>query len=52
VGALPPGKKAEDVSHHSPNFMIDESSFVYGVRALCYLTVNYMEKHAEVKSKN
>ena len=46
VGALPQGKKPEDVSHHSPNFLIDENSFIYGVRALCYLTVNYMEKHA------
>ena len=46
VGALPQGKKPEDVSHHSPNFLIDESSFIYGVRALCYLTVHYMEKHA------
>jgi amidohydrolase len=44
TGALPPGKKPSEVLHHSPGFLIDESSFIYGVRALCYLTVTYMDK--------
>ena len=43
TGALIPGKDPSTVGHHTPTFMIDESSFIYGVRALCYLTLNYME---------
>jgi amidohydrolase len=43
TGALPPGKKPGEVGHHTPGFMIDENSFVYGVRALCYLTLQYMQ---------
>lgn len=43
TGALPPGKSPAEVGHHTPGFMIDESSFVYGVRALCYLTLQYMQ---------
>jgi metal-dependent amidase/aminoacylase/carboxypeptidase family protein len=44
TGALPPGKNADLVGHHTPGFMIDESSFIYGVRALCYLTLQYRKK--------
>jgi amidohydrolase len=43
TGALIPGKDPSTVGHHTPGFMIDESSFIYGVRALCYLTLNYMQ---------
>ncbi len=43
TGALPPGKKPSEVGHHTPGFMIDESSFVYGVRALCYLALQYRQ---------
>lgn len=43
TGALPPGKKASEVGHHTPGFLIDESSFIYGVKALCYLTIEYMD---------
>jgi amidohydrolase len=46
TGALPKGKKPSEVLHHTPDFMIDESSFLPGVKALCHLTVNYMEAHA------
>jgi len=46
TGALPPDKKPSEVLHHTPGFMIDESSFRTGVRALCYLTINYLDKHA------
>ena len=49
TGALPIDKKPSEVLHHTPGFMIDESSFKLGVRALCYLTINYMDKHAESK---
>ncbi|HCX76660.1 MAG TPA: amidohydrolase, partial [Algoriphagus sp.] len=30
-------------SHHTPDFFIDESGFLLGVRTLSYLTVDYME---------
>ncbi len=46
TGALPPGKKPSEVLHHSPGFLIDESSFTIGVKALCYLTINYMNNHS------
>jgi amidohydrolase len=49
TGALPPGKKASEVLHHTPDFLVDESSFIHGVKALCHLTVNYMEAHATGK---
>jgi len=45
TGALPAGKTPGEVGHHSPTFLIDESSFIYGVRALCYLTLTYMQNH-------
>jgi len=46
LGAMPKGTKAEDAPpHHSPDFYIDESSFKLGIRALTYLTLDYMEKH-------
>jgi len=46
TGAQPKGKEASDVLHHTPDFLVDESSFLYGVKALCHLTVDYMETHA------
>ena len=49
TGALPPGKKPSEVQHHTPDFMIDENSFIYGVKALCYMTIEYMSAHAPVK---
>jgi len=46
LGAMPKGTKTEDAPpHHSPDFYIDESSFKLGIRALSYLTLDYMEKH-------
>ena len=42
LGALPKGVNAEDAApHHTPDFYIDESSFVLGVRAFCYLVLDY-----------
>lgn len=46
TGALSADKKPSEVLHHTPGFMIDENSFAIGVKALCYLTINYMNKHA------
>jgi amidohydrolase len=45
TGALPKGKQANEVQHHSPNFLADEEGMRNGTRALCYLTLNYMFKH-------
>ncbi|GAB3882286.1 M20 family metallopeptidase [Spirosoma agri] len=47
TGARPKDKKPSQVAHHSPDFQIDESSFGLGVKALCHLTVDYMEKTAK-----
>jgi len=46
LGAMPEGTKPEDAPpHHSPDFYIDESCLKLGIRALSYLTLDYMEKH-------
>ena len=46
VGAMPKGTKPEDAPpHHSPDFYIDESCLKIGIRALSYLTLDYMDKH-------
>jgi amidohydrolase len=43
VGASPPGVDlATAPSHHTPDFMMDESSMVTGVKALLNLTLDYM----------
>lgn len=44
LGGMPKGadpKKAP--SHHTPDFYIDESGFMVGVKALCFLAMDYME---------
>jgi amidohydrolase len=46
TGAMPKGKTASQVLHHTPEFMIDEAAMLPGVKALCHLTVNYMQAHA------
>ncbi len=43
VGACPPNQDpAKAPSHHTPDFMMDESSMVTGVKALLNVTVDYM----------
>ncbi len=43
LGGMTKGKKpGEAAPHHTPDFQIDESCFVLGMRSLCYLTVDYM----------
>ncbi|GAB3928861.1 amidohydrolase [Larkinella terrae] len=45
LGGMPKGTKLEDAApHHTPDFHIDESGFGLGVKALCQLTVDYMEQ--------
>jgi amidohydrolase len=43
VGACPPGQDPSKApSHHTPDFMMDESSMVTGVKALLNVTFDYM----------
>lgn len=52
LGGMPKGKKvSETASHHTPDFYIDESGFVLGVKALTNLTVDYMELDLDKVSK-
>ncbi|MBI2731176.1 MAG: amidohydrolase [Sphingobacteriales bacterium] len=38
LGGLPKGKTAKEAGqHHTPDFFIDESGFIIGVKAFCYL---------------
>lgn len=44
LGAYNPESKFEDVKpvHHTPDFLLDERAFKTGVRAMTYLTLDYM----------
>lgn len=45
LGGMPKGKKKEDAAaHHTPDFFIDESGMKLGVRAFCYLVLEYLGK--------
>ncbi|GAB3746331.1 amidohydrolase [Spirosoma pomorum] len=45
LGGMSKGKKLEDAApHHTPDFQIDESCFVLGMKSLCHLAVDYMEQ--------
>lgn len=44
LGGMPKGMRPEDAApHHTPDFYVDESGLKLGVRALCHLTIDYME---------
>ena len=48
LGGMPKGQDPSTApSHHTPDFFIDESSFILGVKALANLTVDYMEDAAQ-----
>ena len=43
VGAMPPDQDPNTVpSHHTPDFMIDESALVTGLKAMLNITLDYM----------
>ena len=43
LGGMPKGKDPKTApSHHTPDFYIDESGFIVGVKALANLTLDYM----------
>ncbi|MES1215789.1 MAG: amidohydrolase [Bacteroidota bacterium] len=44
-GAKPKGMAPENIEHHTPTFQVDESAFIWGVKALCHLTTDYMSRH-------
>lgn len=44
LGGMEKGKNPKETpSHHTPDFYIDESGFILGVKALVNLTIDYME---------
>jgi amidohydrolase len=50
LGGMAKGKNPlQTPSHHTPDFYLDESGLVLGVRSLSRLTVDYMEKRAGKK---
>ncbi|MGL5111211.1 MAG: amidohydrolase [Flavobacterium sp.] len=50
LGGMPKGKKANEMpSHHTPDFYIDEGSFVLGMNSLAFLALDYMEMATQKK---
>ena len=45
LGGMEKGKKANEVGgHHTPDFYLDESGFINGVKAFCNLVFDYAKK--------
>ncbi|MBK7938411.1 MAG: amidohydrolase [Lewinellaceae bacterium] len=45
LGGMPKGKKPEEAAaHHTPDFYVDESGMLLGVKAFCYLVLDYLGK--------
>ena len=45
LGGMAKDKAAvETAPHHTPDFYIDESGFVLGVKTFCHLVVDYADK--------
>ncbi|MEM6801890.1 MAG: amidohydrolase [Bacteroidota bacterium] len=43
LGGMAPGKRPEEVaSHHTPDFYIDESGFVLGIRSMARMALDYL----------
>jgi len=52
LGGMPKGKNVKEVApHHSPDFYVEDSNLKLGVRALSYLTLDYMDKHGTLGDK-
>jgi amidohydrolase len=50
LGGMPKGKKAtETAGHHTPDFYIDESGFVLGMKVMSELTIDYMNLKKDKK---
>jgi amidohydrolase len=47
---MPKGKKVSEAApHHTPDFYIDDSGMLLGVKTLSQLTVDYLDKHPLIK---
>lgn len=43
LGGMPKGQKPEaTAAHHTPDFFVDESGLLLGVRSFCYLVLDYL----------
>ncbi len=42
LGGMTPGN-TEPYPHHTPDFMIDDSSMLLGVKAFCHITMDYLQ---------
>lgn len=52
LGGMPKGgDKLKAPSHHTPDFFIDESGLMLGVKALCNLTLDYMAGSGKTTKK-
>ena len=50
LGGMPKGTDpAKAPGHHTPDFYIDDSQLDVGVKAFCYLVVDYAAQHAKMK---
>jgi len=53
LGGMPKGKDPKKVaSHHTPDFFIDESGFILGVKAMANLTLDYLQRASEESKGN
>jgi amidohydrolase len=44
LGGMTPGKDPKETSaHHTPDFFIDEAGMKTGIKAFCYLVVDYLK---------
>lgn len=50
LGGMPKGKKASEAApHHTPDFTIDDSGMLLGVKTLSRLAVDYLDSHSITK---
>lgn len=48
VGAMPPGKDPKQTAaHHTPDFYLDEAGMKTGIKAFCFLVLDYMKMSQE-----
>jgi amidohydrolase len=49
VGGLPAGKDPKSAApHHTPDFFIDESGMKTGIKAFCYLVLDYIAANKKI----
>jgi metal-dependent amidase/aminoacylase/carboxypeptidase family protein len=52
VGGMTPGKDPKTTAaHHTPDFYIDESGMKTGIKAFCYLVLDYMNMNKKKTDK-